>query len=113
MQAELDVTVVSDGSVVHLAVGGEIDEATVVRFGRALKDAIHEAVTEVALDLSEVTFIGSAGLSVLLRALELADESNIRFWIPKASAQVDRVLDLVGAFGALRKGPDVGWPIGP
>lgn len=100
-----DVTVVCLDDVAHVTVAGEIDEATIDRFNRGLRDAVYEAEHAVALDLSQVTFIGSSGISALLRARTFALDRGVRFWISQASRQVERVLDLMGILDDLREGP--------
>jgi stage II sporulation protein AA (anti-sigma F factor antagonist) len=59
-------TVHLDGHVV-LAIGGEIDLATAGVFGAAIDDGLRRA-GKVVLDFSNVTFMDSSGLNVLVAA---------------------------------------------
>jgi len=52
-----------------IAVAGEIHVSTAPEFSRLLSAAIGRGKTQVVLDLSEVEFIDSTGLSVLLNGL--------------------------------------------
>jgi anti-sigma B factor antagonist len=52
-----------------IAVSGEIHVSTAPEFSRLLNDAIGEGAMQVVLDLSDVEFIDSTGLSVLLNGL--------------------------------------------
>lgn len=96
----LDVKVVSRNGVVRLTAVGEIDAATEERFGRAVRDAVFEAQGDVDLDLSQVSFMGSDGISALIRARRLSQERGVTLRIAKASHQVERVLELMGLGGA-------------
>ncbi len=52
-------------------VAGEIDEATSLEFENRLIESIGDAATEaVIVDLSEVSFVGSAALNALVRSFE-------------------------------------------
>jgi len=52
-----------------ISVRGEIHVSTAPRFSECLTEALAEGKTAVVLDLSEVEFIDSTGLSVLLNGL--------------------------------------------
>ena len=75
---------------------GEIDLASSDRLSRAVRDAIFEADAAVRLDLLQVTFIDSTGISVLVRARQLAVEEGVELRVVRASARVESVLDLMG-----------------
>jgi anti-sigma B factor antagonist len=64
--ANLDTDVRSEGGQAVLAVGGEVDLATVERFRDALLEA--QGSPRVAVDLSAVTFMDSSGLHALVAA---------------------------------------------
>jgi anti-sigma B factor antagonist len=65
---ELTVAAVDDRTAV-LRVRGEIHLATAPDFSEGLNQVIAEGRTAVVVDLTEVGFIDSTGLSVLLNAL--------------------------------------------
>jgi stage II sporulation protein AA (anti-sigma F factor antagonist) len=95
----LEVTVGKSNGGVEVAVGGEIDIATVDRFRRALRDAVFETEATVNVDLLEVRFIGSVGINALVGARQLALDEGVAFRIVKASRNVEHVLDLMGLTG--------------
>jgi anti-sigma B factor antagonist len=67
-QFELSETDLDDRT--HLiAVAGEIHVSTAPRFSALFDDALSRGKTAVVLDLSDVEFIDSTGLSVLLNGL--------------------------------------------
>jgi anti-anti-sigma factor len=65
---ELDVDEVDDKTAV-VSVRGEIHLATAPEFSERLNAVIADGHTSVVVDLTEVGFIDSTGLSVLLNAL--------------------------------------------
>jgi anti-anti-sigma factor len=48
------------------------------------------------VDLSELSFVDSAGVSVLIKAKKEAEEDGSRFLLRRPPAQVHRVFALVG-----------------
>jgi anti-sigma B factor antagonist len=79
--------------VVHVV--GEIDTLT----APVLRTRLDEHLSEVpllVLDLTEVTFLGSAGLAVLVAARDEADRHNHRFRLVPGSRIVVRALEATG-----------------
>jgi anti-anti-sigma factor len=91
----LHVTVepLDDASLVRVA--GEIDVCTIVKLRRELDAARDEGVT-VLLDLSDVTFIDSTGLHLLLEASRDSAGSEWGFFILRPSHVVQRLIDVSG-----------------
>ncbi|MEV5649646.1 STAS domain-containing protein [Nocardia sp. NPDC052254] len=56
----------TEGSAVVVTVYGEVDMNSAPQLQSALDEALRESPAAVVLDMSEVGFLGSAGLSVLL-----------------------------------------------
>jgi anti-anti-sigma factor len=84
-------------STVSLSVSGELDALTAPK----LEDAIMDAKTgrsRLVLDLTELRFIDSMGLSVLLSAKKLSHEDGFQlFVIPSEHDEVTRVFALTDA----------------
>jgi len=74
---------------------GEIDQSTVEALRSELESARQEAAT-VVLDLSDVTFIDSSGLRLLLEASRGAVVDGWPFFIVRASAAVQRLIEVSG-----------------
>jgi anti-anti-sigma factor len=74
---------------------GEIDLGTVDALRRELDVARMEAVT-VVLDLSDVTFIDSTGLHLLLKASHSSAVSDWGFFVVRPSEAVHRLIQLSG-----------------
>ena len=75
-----------------MRVQGEIDLDTVDELQRALS----QAEGDVCLDLSEVTFLDSSGLRLLLGQHQALAERGNRFEIAKPHPQVRRYLEISG-----------------
>jgi anti-sigma B factor antagonist len=89
----------SNGScVVHVA--GEIDLYAAPRLENELEDAIRSGATHVLVDLSDVPFIDSSGLAVLLGAAHKIGREN--FSLTGVQPQIARVLLTTGASWLLK-----------
>ena len=81
---------------VHLALRGEIDAATARNGIDLLVRADPSPGDAVTLDLSEVEFIDSSGVSMLLKIRSYLDGMGCRFSLANPSAPVVRVLTILG-----------------
>lgn len=73
---------------------GELDLATADVVREALREALADAREEVVVDLTELTFIDSTGIGILIAAVT-EDNGALRF-IPSEAPAVSRVLRLTG-----------------
>jgi anti-sigma B factor antagonist len=96
------VRLVSTGSrAARVLVAGELDLATAERFDEAVTQALAEA-DDVVLDLSNVTFIDSTGLSSLLAGVSASHLRDRRLVISaRLGAQPRRLFEVAGIEGAL------------
>ncbi|TQM85518.1 anti-anti-sigma factor [Saccharothrix saharensis] len=69
----LDIRVTRAGDVLVIGVTGELDSDTVPEVRAALDAGLSEPSSAVVLDLSEVGFFSSAGLSLLLETRRRVD----------------------------------------
>jgi anti-anti-sigma factor len=91
------------GDAPGLTVRGEIDIATSSQLRLALDEAIRRSTGAFVLDLCDVEFLDSSGLSVLLRAqATLARETRaLAIVCPPGPGPVRRLLELAGVDDAL------------
>jgi anti-anti-sigma factor len=83
--------------VLVVAVHGEIDLLTAGRLRKHLSGTIHSRDTKaVVLDTSEVTFLGAAGITVLLAARCEAEHNHIPFHVVATNRTVLRPLSVCG-----------------
>ena len=78
-----------------LVVHGELDIATAPELGRMIA-RLRELNHAVVLDLAEVTFIDSTGLSALMDAHAASQRNGWEFSVRRPSAAVRRVVALAG-----------------
>jgi anti-anti-sigma factor len=78
-----------------LVVHGELDIATAPELTRLL-DGLRRRHHAVVVDLAQVTFIDSTGLSALMDAQMESDRDGWDFSVRRPSAAVRRVVELAG-----------------
>ena len=82
------------GSITTLAVRGELDLASSPLLRDALERASAAGAGLVIIDLRELTFMDSTGLSVLVKAHRQALDAGHRLALVKGGTQVQRILTL-------------------
>jgi anti-sigma B factor antagonist len=89
-----------------LHVVGELDTLTSPLLQARLLEQ-QSQVSTVVLDLSDVTFLGSAGLAVLVGAKDDADSRDVRLWLVPGSRIVKRALEATGLLSLFSVAADV------
>ncbi len=79
-----------------IAVSGELDLASSPMLEERLDQVFGSDAPLVILDLRELDFMDSTGLSVLIRAHHTAEEADRRLYLVKGPPQVQRLLSLTG-----------------
>ena len=82
----------SNGHVITVA--GEIHVSTAPRFSEELNEAIRDDAPAVVLDLSDVDFIDSTGLSVLLNGLRRVTRQHGRMALVATNPTVLRLFEI-------------------
>jgi anti-sigma B factor antagonist len=91
----MTTTVVSNPLSATVVLDGEIDIATAPAIRRFLMAAINGGNVHLAVDMSGVTFIGAAGIGVLIAAANRAREAGGGLSLLAPSRQVRRLLDIL------------------
>jgi anti-sigma B factor antagonist len=91
----MTTTVVSNPPSATVVLDGEIDIATAPAIRRFLMAAINGGDVHLAVDMSGVTFIGAAGIGVLVAAANRAREAGGGLSLLAPSRQVQRLLDIL------------------
>lgn len=89
------VTVEKHAQVAVLAVSGDIDMVTAPEFEKHLLAALQERPGALVVDLGGVDFLGSAGLTALVAAHQVAGE-HTKLRVVAASSTTARPLQLTG-----------------
>jgi anti-anti-sigma factor len=101
----LRVESTEQGDALVVALAGEFDLASAQLVDEELARA-QESYPVVILDLSEVTFMDSTGLHVVLRVDERMREAGSSLRVVPGGPQVQRLFQLTGATERLRTVPD-------
>lgn len=96
MTTVIDLRNAAVGQACGLTVRGEVDAATAPLLEETLDAAIRETAGAFVLDLTDVTFLDSSGLNVLLRARALLGREDRAIVLVCPTGQVRRVLGLAG-----------------
>ena len=71
----MDIVIINNESnVLYVQADGKLDLNTAVDYGSKIKDAVEDsdtAITELILDFSQITFISSLGLKIVLELYKL------------------------------------------
>jgi anti-anti-sigma factor len=85
-----------DGEEMHVELEGRLDAAWSGTVGKTLQDSLHAGCHAIALDLSKVSYLSSAGIRVLLLLAKQLKGVGGRLRILDPSPAVHNVLNLVG-----------------
>jgi anti-sigma B factor antagonist len=83
-----------NGNTLQVSVEGRVDTATAPRFDAEVKSAL-SGITELVIDFSELDYISSAGLRVLL-SLQKTMNSQGSMKITGVNETVNEVLEITG-----------------
>ena len=81
---------------------GEVDIAAAPRLQEAIDAAIESQPKSVLLDLSEVTFLDSSGLRVLVETQRRLNDLGAGFTIDGMSPALTRVFEIAGVIDLLK-----------
>ena len=88
------VVVTTDADRATVALRGELDLSGVDRARQAIEEAEAGPATLLVLDLSELDFIDSTGLEVMLHAARRAHDDGRRLIVARPSRYVRRLLEM-------------------
>jgi anti-sigma B factor antagonist len=95
-----------------LYVTGEVDVTKAPKLRDALIEEISSGVRHVVVELSQVEFMDSTGIGVLVGAKRRLDASGGRFNVVAPSTSVAKVLHLTGLYRAWQVAPTVADALG-
>ena len=102
MQSHFRVEVLNAGRASVISVSGELDLASSAALEEELTRATESDAELVVLDLRELEFMDSTGLSTLVKAHQRAEEAGKQFGLVRGPQQVQRLLSLTGVEERLR-----------
>ena len=95
MQMTTDVTTEGDGTTV-LSVSGEVDVYTGPTLREQLLTVINEGATDVVVDLTDVSFMDSTGLGVLVGGLKRLRQQDGDLKVVCGSEPVLKIFEVTG-----------------
>lgn len=86
-------------SVVTVAVAGDVDLSAGPLVDKAISEAVATAgVTAVQVDISDVQFLDSSGIGMLLKGRRSADAHQVGYRVTGAHGITERILRLTGVW---------------
>lgn len=90
-----DIESKREGDAVTVAVAGEIDLSTADQLDAAIREAEKTETNRIVVDLSDLSFVDSTGLSVLLEASQRSRRNGNRLsFVPSKHEAVTRLFAL-------------------
>jgi anti-anti-sigma factor len=96
VQSNFEVELREGDRAVLIGVSGELDLASSPALEQELDRHMSSGTELVIVDLRELEFMDSTGLSVLVRAHQRAIDAGQRFAVVRGPQQVQRLLSLTG-----------------
>lgn len=87
-------TLKQDGDVARVLPAGELDIATVGLVEDRIEEALTGGARRLVLDLSELTFMASTGLRLVLQLADKAQAGAFELGVVRGPAEVQRVFEL-------------------
>ena len=91
----MNITKKAEGEALTMALEGRLDTTTSPQLDEAL-DVSLEGIRDLTLDLSELTYISSAGLRVLLRAQRKMNGLRGRMLVTGVSDSIMEIFEITG-----------------
>lgn len=102
MQSQFNVNVRKEGAAAVVAVVGELDLASGPELESQLDQLTPPDTQLVVVDLRQLDFMDSTGLSIIVRAHQRLAGEGCEMGLVRGSQQVQRLLDLTGVAERLR-----------
>lgn len=102
MQSEFRVEVRTEGRAAIVVVRGELDLATSPELEQQLQHVWDTGAESLVIDLRELEFMDSTGLSIIVKAHQRLSEEGRQLSLVRGSQQVQRLLDLTGVSERLK-----------
>jgi len=101
MREQLEISPAPLGDVPGIALAGEVDIAVAKQVEAALDDGIRASAGAFVVDLCDVEFLDSSGVSLLMRARALLGREERELVVVCPSGPVRRIFEVAGGLGLL------------
>jgi anti-sigma B factor antagonist len=92
LQSAAKIEISHDGDTVLMRLRGQFDVSNRRRFDEKLREVRAAEPEQLVIDLRELTFVDSTGLSLLLKANNMAREDHFRLQIVRSPAAIVQVV---------------------
>jgi anti-sigma B factor antagonist len=92
----LAVRTEQEGRTTVMTLGGELDLVSAPRLRNAITSLRGESIDEVIVDLSDLTYIDSVGIGLLVASRRRLDAEGRAFSVRNPAPQVRRLLEITG-----------------
>jgi anti-sigma B factor antagonist len=96
LRGEFDIREHWIDRIAVLSVCDAVDLLSAPRFTEAIGDVLAKAPAGIIIDLTDVNFLASIGMSVLVEAREQASSISVRFAVVAEGAATSRPIKLLG-----------------
>jgi anti-anti-sigma factor len=96
MESQVRVDVRNEGKAALVVISGELDLASGPELEQVLERHSGPPVELLVIDLREVEFMDSTGLSIIVKAHQRFADAGREVALVKGTSQVQRLLDLTG-----------------
>ena len=93
---QFHIRVEHDGPAAQLHLTGEMDVACEEPFSDAVRMCLARGATELLVDVSELTFIDSSGLRLLIALWDRSRNNGLEVSIMPGTGQVRRTMEIAG-----------------
>ncbi len=99
MDTQSAVTCTARGNTLSVKIHGEIDHHSVREVRERIDEALYRGTPRcLRIDLSEVSFMDSSGLGLIVGRVVSAKEIGGTVEVVGASARIERILEMAGLF---------------
>lgn len=102
MQSDFQVDARTERGAAIVVVRGELDLASSPQLEQELERVWGSGSDQLVIDLRELEFMDSTGLSIIVSAHQRLSEAGRKLSVVRGPAQVQRLLDLTGVSERLR-----------
>ena len=96
MVADLQITTREQGEFSVVEVGGEIDVYTAPSLREAVPSVLDGGAIRICIDLSDVSFLDSTGLGVIVNAMKRVDAAKGHLTVVVTKSHLTKVFEITG-----------------
>lgn len=88
----------------YITLSGELDENSANYTREVLDDILdNETFKQVIIDLSELEFMDSTGIGVMIGRYKKLKEKNIQIYLTNPNKHIDRIFEMTGLYKIMPK----------